>query len=250
MPKPFLGADARNAASAYFSADDAPVDPAVELVRGARRRVLVAGYGAVPPALAAALRDACRRGVAVRVVLDRSARHGRYSGAAFLAQAGIGLASTRRPGLLRQPFVIADDAVAVGAPAELAGAGGTADAAGAGGAVSVFHGVPQLAQTYTHAFWRVYRLAGAVERLPRRRRRRLTRHRAVPPRLGRTGRRRFRPRGACRPRCRRQPALMPLRGGIWRACRAGRTLAAGPAACRRRPGVRGAGGGARDSLAQ
>ncbi|WLE58734.1 hypothetical protein GIY62_16675 [Burkholderia plantarii] len=162
LPAPFVGTATSTVTSTYFAADVAPADPAVELVRTARQRVLVAGYDSVPPALAAALRDARLRGVAVRVVLDRSGRQMRmrYSGTAFLAEAGIGFASTSRPGLMRQPFVVVDDAVAIGAPAGLTG---NADAVRAGGpmrGLNVFRGVPQFAQTYTHAFWRLYRLAG------------------------------------------------------------------------------------------
>ncbi|NIE89117.1 hypothetical protein F3J21_38055, partial [Burkholderia sp. Tr-860] len=76
LPAPFVGASA----SAYFSDDAVSADLAAELVRGARQRVLVAGYASLSPKLAAALCDARRRGVAVRVVLDRSAPALRYSG--------------------------------------------------------------------------------------------------------------------------------------------------------------------------
>lgn len=160
LPAPFVGAATSTATSLYFAPDDAPVDPAVELVRTARQRVLVAGYDAVPPALAGALRDARARGVAVRVVLDRSGRRVRYSGTAFLAEAGIGFASTRRPGLMRQPFVVVDDAVAIGAPAGVTATATAARAADPVRGLNVFRGVPQFAQTYTHAFWRLYRVAG------------------------------------------------------------------------------------------
>lgn len=161
LPAPFVGASA----NAYFSDVVDASGLAVELVRGAHQRVLVAGYASVPPALAAALCDARRRGVAVRVVLDRSGTAARYSGAAPLAEAGVDVALARRGARMRAPFVVADDAVALDTGAIDAARAGTPRRAGTGAGIAAIHGlnvfrdVPRLAQAYTRTFWQLYRVA-------------------------------------------------------------------------------------------
>ncbi|MBU9380126.1 hypothetical protein [Burkholderia gladioli] len=171
LPAPFVGASA----SAYFSDDAVSADLAAELVRGARQRVLVAGYASLSPKLAAALCDARRRGIAVRVVLDRSAPALRYSGAALLAETGVEVVFARRAGLIRAPFLVVDDAVATEVAARRAGLARAASGADAAAAallpradmrpgvheLNVFHDVPRLAQAYAQTFWRLYRVAAA-----------------------------------------------------------------------------------------
>ncbi|ATF84874.1 hypothetical protein [Burkholderia gladioli] len=169
LPAPFVGASA----SAYFSDDAVSADLAAELVRGARQRVLVAGYASLSPKLAAALCDARRRGIAVRVVLDRSAPALRYSGAALLAETGVEVVFARRAGLIRAPFLVVDDAVATEVAARRAGLARAASGADAAALLpradmrpgvhelNVFHDVPRLAQAYAQTFWRLYRVAAA-----------------------------------------------------------------------------------------
>ncbi|MEK6316976.1 MAG: phospholipase D-like domain-containing protein [Burkholderia gladioli] len=167
LPAPFVGASA----SAYFSDDAVSADLAAELVRGARQRVLVAGYASLSPKLAAALCDARRRGIAVRVVLDRSVPALRYSGAALLAETGVEVVFARRAGLIRAPFLVVDDAVATEVAARRAGLARAASGAAAllpradmrpgVHELNVFHDVPRLAQAYAQTFWRLYRVAAA-----------------------------------------------------------------------------------------
>jgi hypothetical protein len=162
LPAPFIGGEA----GGYFAHLGDVSGAAAELVSGARRRVLVAGYASVSPALATALREARRRGVAVRVVLDRSAPAARYSGAAFLAEAGIDVAFARRPGLTRTPFIVVDDAVAIDTAVTPPARGRTPSTAGDGAitvrALNVFRDVPQLAQAYTRTFWQWHRVASGA----------------------------------------------------------------------------------------
>ncbi|RQR49853.1 hypothetical protein DIE19_31325 [Burkholderia sp. Bp9126] len=139
---------------AYFSYDNAAADTTVDLIRQAGRRVLLAGYTHVPPAVAAALRDARSRGVEVRVVLARPARAGKYSGAGYLKEAGIDVAIDTRQGAGAPRFVIVDDDVALTTPAD--GAPAHAET------VNVFQRAPELAQSYAQSFWRLYRQASGL----------------------------------------------------------------------------------------
>ncbi|MGU7779643.1 phospholipase D-like domain-containing protein [Burkholderia sp. PU8-34] len=139
---------------AYFSYDNAAADATVDLIQQAQRRVLLAGYAYVPPAVAGALRDARARGVEVRVVLVRSARAGKYSGAGYLKSAGIDVAIDTRHDDPAPRFVIVDDSVALTTLTE--GAPTHAET------VNVFHRAPELAQSYAQSFWRLYRQAGGL----------------------------------------------------------------------------------------
>lgn len=142
------------ALGAYFDADAGSTDIEVDLIHRARTRVLVAGGASVPAAVAAALCAARGRGVDVRVVLDRTGRATRYSGAAFLANAGIDVVLSDRVPNAHGPFVVVDDAVVLGR----ASFAQTRDARAAGN-FDVFYRAPQLAQSYATAFWRLYGLA-------------------------------------------------------------------------------------------
>ncbi|KVT62134.1 hypothetical protein [Burkholderia ubonensis] len=139
---------------AYFSYDDAAADATVDLIRHAQRRVLLAGYAYVPPAVAGALHDARGRGLEVRVVLVRTARAGKYSGVGFLKGAGIDVAIDMRRDAPAPRFVIADDSVAL---ATL-----SASAPAHAETVNVFERAPELAQSYAQSFWRLYRRAGGL----------------------------------------------------------------------------------------
>ncbi|WP_082745266.1 MULTISPECIES: phospholipase D-like domain-containing protein [Burkholderia] len=142
------------ALGAYFDADASSTEIEVELIRLARTRVLVAGGASVPAAVASALCAARGRGVDVRVVLDRTGRATKYSGAAFLASAGVSVALSERVSNAHGPFVVVDDAVVLGT----ASFAQTRDARGAGN-FNVFYRAPQLAQSYATEFWRLYGLA-------------------------------------------------------------------------------------------
>ncbi len=139
---------------AYFSYDNAAADATVGLIRNAQRRVLLAGYAYVPPAVAGALRDARGRGVEVRVVLARSARAGKYSGAGYLKGAGIDVAIDTRLDAPAPRFVIVDDNVVLTTLSDSAPAHAET--------VNVFERAPELAQSYAQSFWRLYRRAGGL----------------------------------------------------------------------------------------
>ncbi|AVR11840.1 hypothetical protein GNZ24_18735 [Burkholderia thailandensis] len=139
---------------AYFDADVGSTDIEVDLIRRAHARVLVAGGASVPAAVASALCAARGRGVDVRVVLDRTGRATRYSGAAFLASAGVDVVLSDRVPNAHGPFVVVDDAVVLGS----ASFAQIHDERAAGN-FNVFYRAPQLAQSYATEFWRLYGLA-------------------------------------------------------------------------------------------
>jgi len=64
-------------------------DKIVDTIAAAQHTVLVQAYSFTSPAIAKALVDAKKRGVDVRVILDKSQRTERYSGADFLANNGV-----------------------------------------------------------------------------------------------------------------------------------------------------------------
>ncbi len=73
----------------YFSPKGGCTEAVVEELRGAQKTVRVQAYSFTSKDIAAALRDAKRRGVDVEVVLDKSNETAQYSAATFTANAGI-----------------------------------------------------------------------------------------------------------------------------------------------------------------
>jgi phosphatidylserine/phosphatidylglycerophosphate/cardiolipin synthase-like enzyme len=73
----------------YFSPDGGATDAVVNALQNAQDTVLVQAYSFTSAPIASALRDAHRRGVRVRVVLDKSNETQKYSAADFIFRAGI-----------------------------------------------------------------------------------------------------------------------------------------------------------------
>jgi len=144
----------RAASGLGFAYDDTATDTTVDLIRHARRRVLLAGYEALQPAVASALHAARVRGVDVRVVLYRANEAERYRGVGYLTSGGIDVAIDTRRADPAPRFVIADESVALAAPAQ-----GTPPN---GATLSVFRRAPEVAQSYAQAFWRLYRQASGL----------------------------------------------------------------------------------------
>lgn len=80
----------------------------VRTIESARQEILVAAYTFTDKALARALVDASKRGVSVRVVLDKSQRNGRYSAATFLANAGIRVRIDENHSIMHSKFILVD----------------------------------------------------------------------------------------------------------------------------------------------
>jgi phosphatidylserine/phosphatidylglycerophosphate/cardiolipin synthase-like enzyme len=73
----------------YFSPKGGCTDAVVREIDTAKKMILVQAYSFTSAPIAKALVDAHKRGVDVRVILDRSQRSERYSSADFVAHAGI-----------------------------------------------------------------------------------------------------------------------------------------------------------------
>jgi phosphatidylserine/phosphatidylglycerophosphate/cardiolipin synthase-like enzyme len=73
----------------YFSPAGGCTDAVVNEIRQARQQILVQAYSFTSVPIATALVEAHQRGVGVYIVLDKSQRTEQYSGADFVARAGI-----------------------------------------------------------------------------------------------------------------------------------------------------------------
>lgn len=80
----------------------------VGAISSARRDVLVQAYSFTSPPIAAALIEAHRRGVRVRVILDKSQRTERYSGADFLANQGVPVLIDARHAIAHNKVMVID----------------------------------------------------------------------------------------------------------------------------------------------
>jgi phosphatidylserine/phosphatidylglycerophosphate/cardiolipin synthase-like enzyme len=76
-------------ATVGFSPRGQAQDLVVQAIASAKTQVLVQAYGFSNTAILKALTDAKNRGVDVRVILDKSNDKGKYSGATYMANAGI-----------------------------------------------------------------------------------------------------------------------------------------------------------------
>jgi phosphatidylserine/phosphatidylglycerophosphate/cardiolipin synthase-like enzyme len=72
-----------------FSPSGSVHELVIRAIQGARQSIRVAAYSFTSKDIARALVEAHREGVDVRVVLDDSQKSERYTGATFLANAGI-----------------------------------------------------------------------------------------------------------------------------------------------------------------
>ena len=88
-PAPAAPAAEEDGVTVYFSPDGGCTDAIVREIGKARRSIDVQAYSFTSAPIAKAVADAHKRGVAVRVVLDKSQRTARYSSATFLFNQGV-----------------------------------------------------------------------------------------------------------------------------------------------------------------
>lgn len=84
-----LGLTAAAEPRVFFSPKGGCTEAVVECLAGARSTVLVQAYSFTSAMIAKALLEAHQRGVRVEVILDKSNRTEKYSGADFLVHAGV-----------------------------------------------------------------------------------------------------------------------------------------------------------------
>jgi phosphatidylserine/phosphatidylglycerophosphate/cardiolipin synthase-like enzyme len=96
------------ASEVYFSPRGGCTEAVVREVGKARKTVWVQAYSFTSAPIARALMEASRRGVKVRVILDRSQRSERYTAADFLAHAGIPVYIDARHAIAHDKVMVID----------------------------------------------------------------------------------------------------------------------------------------------
>ncbi|MGE5539457.1 MAG: phospholipase D family protein [Gemmatimonas sp.] len=91
----------------------------VSAIDGARRTLLVQAYGFTNPRIVQAIGDARRRGVEVRVLLDKTnapSRNGasRYTGATYLGNAGVPVRIDGTVAIAHNKIIVVDGALVIG----------------------------------------------------------------------------------------------------------------------------------------
>jgi phosphatidylserine/phosphatidylglycerophosphate/cardiolipin synthase-like enzyme len=95
-------------ATVAFSPDGQGQALIVHAIDEARQEILVQAYGFTNKAILKALVDAHRRGVLVKVILDKSNQSKRYSGATYVSNAGIPVWIDYRPSIAHNKVMIMD----------------------------------------------------------------------------------------------------------------------------------------------
>lgn len=97
----------------FFSPNGGATEAIVSEIGKARQEVLVQAYSFTSKPIAKALLDAHRRGVKVVAVLDKSQRTERYTGATFLANAGIPVYIDAQHAIAHNKIIIIDKATLI-----------------------------------------------------------------------------------------------------------------------------------------
>lgn len=100
-------------ATVYFSPGGGCTDAVVTAIAAAKQSILVQAYSFTSVPIARALADAKARGIDVRVILDKSQRTERYSGADFVANAGIPVLIDEQPAIAHSKVMIIDADVVI-----------------------------------------------------------------------------------------------------------------------------------------
>lgn len=88
-------------------------DVIVKEIGSARKSILVQAYSFTSPPIAEALVKAKARGVDVRVILDKSQRTEKYSGATFLTNGGVPILIDNNHAIAHNKVMVLDDEVAI-----------------------------------------------------------------------------------------------------------------------------------------
>ena len=92
----------------FFSPNGGATEAVVHEIGKARKEVLVQAYSFTSKPIAKALLDATKRGVKVSVVLDKSQRTQKYSGATFLVNVGIPVYIDSQHAIAHNKIIIID----------------------------------------------------------------------------------------------------------------------------------------------
>lgn len=100
-------------ATVYFSPDGGATEALVQEINAAQRHILVQAYSFTSAPIAHALVAAHKRGVVVKAVLDKSNETTQYTGATFLANAGIPVLVDGRHAIAHNKIMVIDSATVV-----------------------------------------------------------------------------------------------------------------------------------------
>ncbi len=96
-----------------FSPRGGCTDAIVSQIKATQSEILVQAYSFTSASIAAALRDAHRRGVHVEIILDKSQKRGKYTSATFLANAGIPTYIDASHAIAHNKIIIIDRAIVI-----------------------------------------------------------------------------------------------------------------------------------------
>ena len=86
----------------------------VTAIDGAQHTLLVQAYGFTDPQIIHAIGEAEKRGVTVRVILDKENRQPRYTGATYLRNAGVPVRIDDKVAIAHNKVMVIDDATVIG----------------------------------------------------------------------------------------------------------------------------------------
>ena len=123
----------------------------VNAINAAKSQILVQAYGFSNAAILQALAAAKARGVDVRVILDKSNDKGKYSGATYVANAGVPVWIDYQPSIAHNKVMVIDHQSVITGSFNFTAAAQAHNAEN----VLLLQGVPQLAAIYTQDWqWR------------------------------------------------------------------------------------------------
>lgn len=132
----------------------------VELIGAAQASVEMAAYSFTSKPIAVALRDASRRGVVVRVVVDAKDAANGYSAARFLANEGVSVRTNARYAIQHNKFMVIDGTTVQTGSFNYTRAAAERNAEN----VLIVRNAPQIAQAYAREWQRLW--AEGVEMAP------------------------------------------------------------------------------------
>lgn len=130
---------------AFFSPNGGCTDAVIAALNQAKKTVLVQAYSFTSAPIAKALVDASKRGVDVQVILDKSQRTERYTGATFLANEGVPVFIDSDHKIAHNKVMIIDGQTVITGSFNFTK---TAESGNAENVLLILH-APELAQKYT-----------------------------------------------------------------------------------------------------
>ena len=105
--------EVNNTIQVYFSPGDSPTAEIIKTLDSAKKTIHVQAFSFTSAPIAAALKNAHDRGVAVKVILDKSQHSERYTSATFLKRAGIHVWIDRKHAIQHNKVMIVDSTIVI-----------------------------------------------------------------------------------------------------------------------------------------